>query len=132
MKVIVGLLGKGYAKEITKTNVILQALMEKFNSFCKDMENDPKVQAKMLHTLSTIAQLIKEAPPAQLSLKRGFIQNLLLIDSEFVGASPMKQDILAVLAVLYQCISRHSRALQKFQLLKDFKKLVLENYSLLD
>lgn len=43
MKVIVGLLGKGYAKEITKTNVILQALMEKFNSFCKDMENDPKV-----------------------------------------------------------------------------------------
>jgi len=69
---------------------------------------------KIFFILSTIAELIKEAPPVQLSLKKGFILSLLLIDSELVGASPIKRDILAVLGVLYECISRQIRVLQKF------------------
>lgn len=81
--------------------------------------------------LSVIAELIKEAPQLQISMKKNFLQSLLLIDGELLGVSPMRKNILAVLGVLYECISKQSKALKKFELLKQFKNAILSNYSLI-
>lgn len=81
--------------------------------------------------LSAIAELIKEAPQLQISMKKKFLQSLLLIDGELLGVSPIKKNILAVLGVLYEFISKQVKALKKFDLLKEFKKAILSNYSLI-
>jgi hypothetical protein len=67
-----------------------------------------------MYILSTFAELIKEAPPATLCIKKKFIQSLLLLDFEILEVSPAKKDILAVLGVLYEYISRQVRILKKF------------------
>lgn len=82
--------------------------------------------------LSVIAELIKEAPQLQVSIKKKFLQSLLLIDEEILSVSPIKKDVLAVLAVLYECLSKQTKALKKFELLKQFKKAILSNYSLVE
>lgn len=80
MQIVIKLLGKGYGKEITKNNSILQTMMDKFTFQCRNMQIDTKLEYKLMYILSTIAELIKEAPPSSLCLKKKFIQSLLLID----------------------------------------------------
>lgn len=55
-----------------------------------------------------------------------------MIDEEILSVSPIKKDVLAVLAVLYECLSKQTKALKKFELLKQFKKAILSNYSLVE
>lgn len=59
LKVIVELLGRGYAVEITKHSEIANALMKKFGSLCQLMGSDEKAEVRMMFVLSTIAELIK-------------------------------------------------------------------------
>lgn len=132
IEIVIRLLQKGYAKYVTKFSVILQAMMEKFVILCRSLEADPKSGIIILRVLSTIAELLKEAPPALLRLKKGFIQSLILIDEDLVAVSPLRKDILAVLGVVYECISQQIKALKKFELIKEFKRVVLANYSLID
>lgn len=95
------LIQKGYNKEVAKISNILQAMMDMFCHLTKEMDENLQAQHRVMCLLSIIAELIKEAPQLQVSIKKKFLQSLLLIDEELLQSSSIKKDVLAVLAVLY-------------------------------
>lgn len=100
-KIVARLIEKGYGKEVAKFNVILEAMMDGFCAMTREIETNSNSEFQVMCLLSVIAELVKEAPQLQVSMKKKFLQSLLLIDEELLGVSPLRKNILAVLAVLY-------------------------------
>jgi hypothetical protein len=132
VEILVKLLGKGYGKTIAKSNYILTAMIDQFSTQFTSTQPNAITVHKLMRLLSVIGELIRSAPPPLFCMKRKFILSLLQIDREFLEASPIKKDILAVLAVLYEYISKHLKALDKLQLRREFKIALLSSYSLVD
>jgi hypothetical protein len=54
-----------------------------------------------MHLLSVLAELLKEGTPVHFCFRKKFVKSLILIDEEFFRNLTIKNDVLAVLAVLY-------------------------------
>ena len=59
-----------------------------------------------------------------------FLKNFFLIDRELLELSPYKNNILAILAVIYENLSSQPRLLKTFKFTDKLKSSILENYSL--
>ena len=53
------------------------------------------------------------------------------IDNELLLKSPKKKDILAILAVIYENLSRQGRLVNKYNITNDLKRALLQNYELI-
>lgn len=54
------------------------------------------------------------------------------IDNELLINSPKRKDILAILAVIYENLSRQGRLVNKYNITNDLKKALLQNYELIE
>ena len=54
------------------------------------------------------------------------------IDSELLQGSPLKNDILAILAVIYENLSRQPKLIHKYSIESNLKQAVLGNYCLIE
>jgi hypothetical protein len=53
------------------------------------------------------------------------------IDNELLLKSPKRKDILAILAVIYENLSRQGRLVNKYNITNDLKRALLQNYELI-
>ena len=86
----------------------------------------------MIYILSIIAMLIKEVPGFKFPFRIKFIKNFFLIDSELLEVSPYKNNILAILAVIYENLSLQMKMMRAFKMVNQFKLAILHNYSLIE
>lgn len=54
------------------------------------------------------------------------------IDNELLIKSPKRKDILAILAVIYENLSRQGRLVNKYNITNDLKKALLQSYELIE
>jgi hypothetical protein len=54
------------------------------------------------------------------------------IDNELLINSPKRKDILAILAVIYENLSRQGRLVNKYSITNDLKRALLQNYELIE
>lgn len=54
------------------------------------------------------------------------------IDNELLIKSPKRKDILAILAVIYENLSRQGRLVNKYNITSDLKRALLQNYELIE
>lgn len=54
------------------------------------------------------------------------------IDNELLIKSPKRKDILAILAVIYENLSRQGRLVNKYNITNDLKRAILQNYELIE
>ncbi len=54
-----------------------------------------------------------------------------MIDGELLEVSPYKNNILAILAVIYENLSTQMRLIKSFKMVNQFKITVLSNFSLI-
>lgn len=54
------------------------------------------------------------------------------IDNELLIKSPKRKDILAILAVIYENLSRQGRLVNKYNITNDLRKALLQNYELIE
>lgn len=54
------------------------------------------------------------------------------IDNELLIKSPKRKDILAILAVIYENLSRQGRIVNKYNITNDLKKALLQSYELIE
>jgi len=54
------------------------------------------------------------------------------IDNELLIKSPKRKDILAILAVIYENLSRQGRLVNKYNITNDLKRALLQNYELIE
>ncbi len=71
----------------------------------------------MLHVLSIIAELIRENPKFYFPFTRKFLLTVFRIDCELLQNSPRRNDILAILAVIYENFSRQGRLVNKYHMI---------------
>lgn len=86
----------------------------------------------MLYVLSIIAELIRENPKFYFPFTRKFLMTMFRIDNELLIKSPKRKDILAILAVIYENLSRQGRLVNKYNITNDLKKALLNNYELIE
>ena len=79
-----------------------------------------------------MAMLIKEVPGFRFPFRIKFIKNLFLIDRELLEVSPYKNNILAILAVIYENLSNQMKLVRTFKMVGQLKSAVLSNYSLIE
>ena len=91
-----------------------------------------RTELRMIYSLSVIAELIRENPKVYFPFTRKFLNNMFLIDSECLLASPHRRDILAILAVIYENLTRQVKLLQKYTMMETLKTAILSSYSLID
>jgi len=84
----------------------------------------------MLYVLSVIAELIRENPKFYFPFTRKFLSTVFRIDYELLEKSPRRKDILAILSVIYENLSRQGRLVNKYGM--NLKTSLLENYSLIE
>ena len=53
------------------------------------------------------------------------------IDKELLIDSPKRKDILAILAVIYENLSKQTRLVNKYNITNDLKRALLQNYELI-
>jgi hypothetical protein len=53
------------------------------------------------------------------------------IDKELLINSPKRKDILAILAVIYENLSKQGRLVNKYNITNDLKKALFQNYELI-
>lgn len=54
------------------------------------------------------------------------------IDNELLIKSPKRKDILAILAVIYENLSRQGRLVNKYNITNDLRRALLQNYELIE
>jgi hypothetical protein len=86
----------------------------------------------MLYVLSVIAELIRENPKFYFPFTRKFLSTVFRIDYELLEQSPRRKDILAILSVIYENLSRQGRLVNKYAMMPNLKTSLLENYSLIE
>jgi hypothetical protein len=53
------------------------------------------------------------------------------IDKDLLINSPQRKDILAILAVIYENLSKQGRLINKYNITNDLKKALVQNYELI-
>jgi hypothetical protein len=86
----------------------------------------------MLYVLSLIAELIRDNPKFYFPFTRKFLSTIFRIDYELLQNSPRRNDILAILSVVYENFSRQGRLVNKYNMIATLKTSLLENYSLIE
>jgi hypothetical protein len=86
----------------------------------------------MLYVLSIIAELIRENSKFYFPFTRKFLLTVFRIDDELLVNSPKKKDILAILAVIYENLSRQGRLIAKYNVTNELKGALLHNYHLIE
>lgn len=123
---------KGYANEFTHDTCLLRKLMKQFSQSSNELEKDPKAEGRMIYILSIIAMLIKEVPGFKFPFRIKFIKNFFLIDRELLEVSPYKNNIIAILGVIYENLSLQMKMMKTFKMVTQFKLVILSNYSLIE
>ena len=67
----------------------------------------------MVHVLSLIAELLRNNQKYYYPFTRKFLITVFSIDAELLHKSPMKKQILAILAVIYDKLSRQPKLVTK-------------------
>lgn len=118
------------------TQVLLMRKMmnhfTKLGKLLQDSDEDSKTQLRMLFILSLIAELLRNDPKFYYPFTRKFLITVFTIDSELLQGSPLKNDILAILAVIYENLSRQPKLIHKYNIESHLKLAVLGNYSLIE
>lgn len=86
----------------------------------------------MVHVLSLIAELLRNNQKYYYPFTRKFLITVFSIDAELLHKSPMKKQILAILAVIYENLSRQPKLVTKYAIESNLKQAVLGNYSLIE
>lgn len=86
----------------------------------------------MIYTLSVLAELIRANPKVYFPFTRKFLNNLFLIDENCLILSQHRRDILAILGVLYENLSRQIKLIEKYEMVNTLKNAVLTSYCLID
>ncbi len=68
----------------------------------------------MLYILSMIAELIKENSKFYFPFSRKFLSTVFTIDFETLADSPRKNQILTILGMIYENVSRQGRLIHKY------------------
>lgn len=113
----------------------MRKIMNHFTRLSKCLEDDNHdvgVEFRMLYSLSVLAELIRENPKVYFPFTRKFLSNIFLIDEQCLNASPHKRNILAILGVLYENLSRQLKLLEKYSMVDTLKNAILGTYSLID
>lgn len=86
----------------------------------------------MLYVLSMIAELIRQNPKFYFPFTRKFLMTVFRIDNELLIKSPKRKDILAILAVIYENLSRQGGLVHKYNITNDLKRALMQNYQLIE
>lgn len=86
----------------------------------------------MLYVLSLIAELLRNNPKFYYPFTRKFLITVFCIDAELLNKSAMKKQILAILAVIYENLSRQPKLVSKYAIEVHLKNAILGNYSLIE
>lgn len=78
-----------------------------------------------------IAELLKENPKFYYPFTRKFLLTVFSIDCDLLRESPRKNDILPILGIIYENLSRQIKLLQKYGMELQLKFAVLEKYELI-
>lgn len=85
---------------------------------------------RMVFVLSVIAQLLRNNPKFYYPFTRKFLLTVFSIDAELLEHSPIRDQILAVVAVIYENLARQPKLITKYSLQTSLKEVVLGNYRL--
>ncbi len=94
-------------------------------------EHSAYYEGKMLFILSLIAELLKQNPKLYFPFTRRFMLRVFTIDDDLLEGSPQKNQILAILGVIYDNIAKQGRLIHKLKIDKELKRAVLGNYHLI-
>lgn len=86
----------------------------------------------MLHVLSLIAELLRNNSKFYYPFTRKFLITVFSIDAELLHKSPIKKQILAILAVVYENLSRQFKLVTKYAIENNIKQAILGNYNLIE
>jgi len=86
----------------------------------------------MLFILSLIAEMIKESPDFYFPFTRKFLLTVFEIDNESLQSAPFKNQILAILSVVYNNLSLQGRLIKKLNVEKELKNALMTNYHLIN
>lgn len=86
----------------------------------------------MLFVLSVIAELLRNNPKFYYPFTRKFLLTVFSIDADLLQNSPIKKDILAILGVIYENLSRQPKLVSKYAIESNLKQAVLGNYKLIE
>lgn len=133
---------KGYSHLFMTQTLLMRKMMNHFTRLGKQLEvnsnyiqensEDPKTQKRMLFVLSVIAELLRYNPKFYYPFTRKFLLTMFSIDAKLLASSPMKNQILAILAVIFENLSRQTKLVRKYDLENYLKQAVLESYSLIE
>jgi hypothetical protein len=79
----------------------------------------------MLYVLSIIAEIIRENPKFYFPFTRKFLMTVFRIDYELLQNSTRRNDILAILSVIYENFSRQGRLVNKYNMTNTLKTSLL-------
>ena len=85
-----------------------------------------------MFVLSIIAELLRQNPKFYYPFTRKFLITVFTIDAELLEQSPFKNNILAILAVIYENFSRQPKLIRKYSMEDTLKNSVLTNYYLIE
>jgi hypothetical protein len=86
----------------------------------------------MLFILSLIAEMIKESPHFNFPLTRKFLLTVFEIDNESLEQASYKNQIMAILSVIYNNLSSQPRLIKKLNVEKELKNALMTNYYLIN
>ena len=79
----------------------------------------------MIFVLSVIGELLKENPKFYYPFTRKFLITVFSIDAELLQSSAYKNNILAILSVIYENFSRQPKLIKKYGMEERLKYSVL-------
>ena len=97
----------------------------------QDNGEDTVTQRRMLFVLSVIAELLRQNSKFYYPFTRKFLLTVFSIDAELLQCSPIKDNILAILSVIYENLSRQPKLVAKYSIQKELKQAVLGSYQLI-
>ena len=86
----------------------------------------------MIFVLSLIAELLKENPKFYYPFTRKFLTTVFTIDAELLANSPFKNNIMAILGVIYENFSRQPKLIRKYSMEENLKSSLLRSYYLIE
>ena len=80
----------------------------------QERDEDSNSQLRMLFILSIIAEILRSNPKFYYPFTRKFLITVFTIDSELLQGSTIKNDILAILGVIFENLSRQPKLIHKY------------------
>ena len=135
LRTLTSLFQKGYTYLFMTQPLLMRKMMNHFTRLGKELEDkadDAATQRRMLFVLSCIAELIRSNPKFYFPFTRKFLMTVFSIDADLLQGSVMKDQILAILAAVYENLSRQPKLLTKYGIKTTLKEAVLGNYKLIE